>query len=149
MALRTARLAVSSRAAALVLAACAALCACGPVYRTTYQFQPPDSQRGRECVNACQATRQQCEGNAEYAYQQCMNREESRYQMCEARKSFEPDPKKGWDKPQCVKNCAPCPKPFCRQPDKASCDERYRDCYVNCGGTVEKTVECTSNCNAR
>ncbi|MCB1888173.1 MAG: hypothetical protein KDH20_11255 [Rhodocyclaceae bacterium] len=134
-------------AAALLLSAIL-LAGCGPVYRTTHHFTLPDSQRGRECVNACQATRQQCEATAEYAYQQCMNREESRYQMCEARKSFEPDPKKGWDKPRCVNNCAPCPRPHCRQADVKTCDARYRDCYVSCGGTIETSVECTRNCDA-
>lgn len=138
-----------ARTLAPALLAALLLAGCGPVYRTTYQFSLPDSQRARECVNACQATRQQCEGNAEYAHQQCMNRSEQAYQNCEARKSYEPDPKRGWDKPKCVKNCISCSRPYCSQPDKGACESRYRDCYVACGGTVEKTVECTSNCDAR
>lgn len=125
------------------------LTACGPVYRTTYHFTPPDSQRGRECVNACQATLQQCEANATFAHEQCLNRAERSVQACESRKKYEPDPKKGWKNPICVENCLACSRPYCDDPDNDLCDNRYRECYATCGGTIEKIVECTSNCNAR
>lgn len=123
--------------------------ACGPVYRTTYQLSPPDSARGRSCVNTCQATLQQCEATETYAHEECENRAERGYQACEARKTYEPDPKKGWKKPVCVENCLDCSRAYCAPPDNDKCESRYRDCYVNCGGTVETIVECTSNCDAR
>lgn len=125
------------------------LSGCGPVYKTTYHFTPPDSQRGRECVNACQSTQQQCESNENYTYEQCKNRAERSYQACESRKKFEPHPKKGWKEPKCVENCQDCSRPYCSSPDDDKCAERYRECYRTCGGSIEKTVTCTSNCDAK
>lgn len=140
---------MSRYALILVIASALLVGACGPVYRTSYQFSPPESPRGRECANRCQATLQQCEANASYTHEQCLNRAEKSYQTCEARKKYEPDPKKGWKKPLCVENCIDCARPYCAKADTEPCNERYRTCYVNCGGTVEKTVTCTSNCDAR
>ena len=137
------------RPAILLVLGALLLGGCGPVYRTTYHFSPPEGQRARECVNACQATQQQCEANETYAYEQCQNRAERSVQACESRKRFEPDPKKGWKKPVCVENCVSCNRPYCASASTERCNERYRACYATCGGTVEKTVECTSNCDAR
>ena len=135
--------------AVLALASLLLMTACGPSFKTTYHFTLPDSQRGRECVNRCQATLQQCEGNATYAHEQCENRAEQAYQRCEARKTYEADPKKGWKKPICVENCVRCKRPYCAPLNTRKCDKRYRQCFETCGGVVDKRVTCTANCDAR
>ena len=100
------------------------------------------------CVNACQATLQQCEGNASYVREQCLNRAEDSYQRCEARKTYQADPKKGWKSPVCVENCVRCRRPHCAPANTRSCDTRYRQCFETCGGRVDKHVECTAHCDA-
>lgn len=131
---------------AVIVPAILLLCSCGPVYRTAYDFTLPNDLRGRECINQCQASWEQCESNAIQVQQGCLNRAQQAYQTCESRKKYLPDPKKGWDNPKCIENCFSCYESYCSEPDLETCNSRYRDCYGNCGGIVKSKTECVAHC---
>ena len=118
---------------------------CVPVYKTNYTFLPPETERGRECVNACQMTLQQCEANEQTAYQGCLSRASYEYTTCEAGKVVVPHPLLGWSAPQCVRNCN-CYSSYCKPPSGELCNARYAECYRNCGGQVNSEKVCIRYC---
>ena len=128
----------------VVLPAFLALSSCGPVYQTTYDFTPPRSFEGRQCINVCQMTQQQCEANETMRHESCEARTEAAYDRCESRKIYRYDHEKG--KTKCVENCS-CWKESCDEPDLELCQQRYRECYENCGGRVDAYTRCVANCD--
>lgn len=56
---------------ALLMIACAK-----PQWQTTYQYVPPQSKDGLQCVTHCQQQLNQCRNSCENAYQQCLIRAE-------------------------------------------------------------------------
>lgn len=117
------------------------LSACAPQYRTFYEYKPISSPSDRQCVNGCLVIKQQCEATAIASYNSCETRAEIAYQACEGRKVYGYDDKGNWT---CLYNCF-CLRDSCTN-YAANCEEPYKDCYVNCGGTVVATTQCVQNC---
>jgi hypothetical protein len=127
---------------ATFLAVLAVLSSCSPVYQTHYNYYPISGREGQMCSNTCLVARQSCVQNEQQRYQACESQANLQYQMCELSKVYNYDSKGNW---VCVVNCF-CFKPSCASPSIGSCEEFYKDCYLNCGGEVVATTSCVSNC---
>jgi len=123
----------------------AVLTSCGPTYRTTYEFIPPESAAGMQCLTNCQLIVQQCESNLRLEQQNCETQAALEYQLCMASRVMGPDPKRGWRSPKCLQNCY-CSRRYCSMSSTEVCQVRFRECYSQCGGKVIGTTVCVSNC---
>jgi hypothetical protein len=125
----------------LVISLLSIVTGCAPVYRTFYEYKPIASGTGKKCANECIYIKQQCESNAIQSFNACQARVELAYQGCMSRQVFGYDNEGVWG---CQQNCF-CFRDSCTD-TTPSCEEPYKDCYVNCGGTVVATTQCVSNC---
>lgn len=113
---------------------------CGPVYKTTYYYNEPQSQRGRDCVIKCQKMRQRCEHWAEQAYQQCKTRRsvervaQTVLTPVNSRSPFRDNHSSDFE----------CSVEHSRKINV--CLEDFNACFRLCGGVVDAIEECVSNC---
>lgn len=123
-------------------------CSLSPRYETTYELRPPSDLRGRECINQCQTPLEICETNQNASYQACMYQSSQKYLLCKMSEKFEIDKQSG--KSRCVSSCG-CYQEWCQKPEGEAgiCQERYRQCYALCGGTVIPTTRCVARCDAK
>lgn len=122
------------------------LISCSPVYQTTYDFKPPESENGRYCANRCLNKKQEC-------YLQCENITE----QCESRKEISNLADvivESWKKGKVEDGKTPSrhyrQHPNCKQKEQecmARCDNIHRLCHENCGGTVLRETKCVQNCD--
>jgi hypothetical protein len=112
------------------------LAGCNPIYRTHYDYQPPDSPVGRSCIATCGGNRELCISNNQLRHSACRSEREAEYQRCMASAVREKkDPSKA------------CSRGYCPQPDDhAACEPRYAQCYRDCGGRVVEERRCVANC---
>lgn len=110
----------------ILLAALTAFAAgCGPTIR--YVFTPPSSAEGRVCTSQCANAQQQCHSQQDASYQNCERQHDAamrNYRACEDAKGK-----------QCQR------PPSCYSPNRSDCENPYRACYTNCGGTIQTIVE--------
>lgn len=98
---------------------------------TSYQYVPPASEAGRQCVTTCDTNRQICIAGREQAAasqnQACETRRAVQLASCLAT-AFTPEARNYCNKvaPTCSSNFA----------STGACDDGYRACYVQCGGRV-------------
>ena len=116
----------------VLLAAAVLLSGCETV---RYEMRPPASDAGRACVTQCAGIREVCRGNeirrAASERNACERRADQSLIACLNRADNE-DKKK-----QCHRN-----KPGCYvSENQERCEQDYRACYVQCGGTVTRIVE--------
>lgn len=102
---------------------------------TRYEMQPPPGNAGRACITNCSGIREVCRGNeinrARGERDACEHRAEHTLHACMA--SAESKEKRQ----ECEKK-----KPSCWAYENYDrCEENYRGCYQQCGGTVIKIVE--------
>lgn len=117
------------------------LCGCGPVYETHYHYYAPQAWQGRKCVNKCLAARSSCRMECATLNQSCRNSADLAalpgyitYNH-EADKSGEPNDTSlndFADTSGCNASCG--------------CNETFRECFENCGGTIKTTTVCTAFC---
>ncbi|MDF1795543.1 MAG: hypothetical protein P1U63_03290 [Coxiellaceae bacterium] len=126
----------------LIAAAAAGLTGCGPIYKTSYTYQPPKSNKARRCVVACQRNRLLCEQNAQENYQRCEDRassaaEEAYHEYAvNQRRTHQPVDRSVSDFTQDWS---------CSSGNR--CAAMYRQCYSTCGGTVITHRVCTAFCD--
>lgn len=116
------------------------LAGCGPVYRTVYDYIPPEDQAGRQCLNQCLQMQQMCNSSAENRAAQeratCQQTAALTYAACLA------SAKTDQDRSRCSSSS------YCnRQADFSYCTSNYNMCYQNCGGMVASRVECVEFCD--
>lgn len=111
---------------------------CGPVYRTTYSYDPPETAEGQRCVTHCQFIESQCENQERLIHDNCEMRAELTQSNCMARRRYDHEGK-------CKRYCY-CSRPYCASPSFESCKVKYNQCYQNCGGGVSSSTECVRNC---
>ena len=118
--------------------------ACGPIYSNYYEYTPPRSDSGKQCITTCRLVREECRSRERRSYDSCQYRSQRIRRDCEARKHLVWDEKdRDW---RCVANCH-CPSNYCSSPDFDSCEEDYRECYQDCGGLVAQYTRCVANCD--
>lgn len=123
----------------LLIVSSFSLIACGPVYRTTYDYIPPADTSGKQCLNQCLSIRELCRSSAENRASQeraaCQQNATFAYVACMA------TAKTDSERSRCSAHSS-CD----RAADTSSCDHEYRLCYQNCGGTVTSRQVCVSGC---
>ncbi len=129
------------------------LVACGPVMETRYDFTPPTSKAGMQCVQNCQADQSMCQSHARDAKSDCRaeadRNADQAYQKAKndyivALKLYAKDPTK-----------FPEPKePYRSSPSYYQCDNlgsecagQYNVCYRSCGGGIAEHQVCVANCD--
>ncbi len=95
-----------------------------------YEYHPPATEAGRQCVVQCSAIREMCISNENNRAQNeraaCEQRNHWNYQQCMRRADDKDD----------AKACARA-QPMCwGNANIFRCEENYRSCYVNCGGKI-------------
>lgn len=126
--------------------ACAAVSACGPRYKTTYELTPPQTAEGRQCVTQCQQTKSMCQ-NAGY----------DRYQRCRSEQRAYAERKFNEYRIQQLLLKKPITKTqrhfqggySCRveQVYKSGCEQDFVGCFSTCGGAVTPHTVCVANCD--
>lgn len=114
------------------------LSACGPQYRTTYDYTQPRGHIGKLCSAQCVANHDSCRGKArnlaQSQYSQCDAQAQQDYQAC---LSAPADPRQPHI---CIlRQCQ-------SQADYGNCDTDYRSCYSACGGEVVPQKHCVFDC---
>lgn len=129
------------RLGALKLLLASLLVACGPIYSTDYDYDPPEDSQGRACVSMCRSARSYCEMAAEARAE----REELRCEL-EAERDYDRCLARG--EPEDAHSChrRPCIDPGVND---AHCAGEFRNCYRDCGGEVEAIRTCRFNCPER
>ena len=121
---------VASAVSAIILGGC------GPIYDTRYSYVPPGNPQGQTCVFQCENIKMQCEQLELMKAENCRNRARLDEDRCKdniRRQGREPKPSE----------CSQVD--FCSA-DYDHCEERYRQCYQNCGGRVHAEQVCVFNC---
>ncbi len=100
-----------------------------------YEYHPPASEAGRQCVVQCSGVREMCIGNENQRAQNdriaCEQRNHWNYQNCMRRADDKDD----------AKACSRAQTSCWANANTYRCDEGYRSCYVSCGGRVDAIEE--------
>lgn len=100
-----------------------------------YELRPPATETGRLCVTQCAGVRETCRGNemrrARLERENCERRNDSTVRGCLARA----------DSPERRKDCERMRSSCYASENEERCEQDYRGCYGQCGGTVHKIVE--------
>lgn len=118
--------------------------ACGPVYKTSYQFSAPPTQTGKVCANQCLTSLHSCRNLCEEKRQRCREYEslEAKIEYLEyANLKLLNDEKVDKTKKD-FENFHRCDSQTCEN----QCEESQRICHVNCGGSVQELKTCTAFC---
>lgn len=95
-----------------------------------YEYHPPASEAGRQCIVQCAAVREMCISNENNRAQNdriaCEQRNRWNYQQCMRRADDKDD----------AKACARAQPTCWANANTFRCEENYRSCYVNCGGKI-------------
>lgn len=135
-----------------VLAVFLGLSACGPMMETRYDFKPPASKAGMQCVSNCQSDQSQCLEHGRREKETCRRDvdrkvareyEKAKDKYIVALKLYSKEPGK-----------YPEPKePERGYPNYYQCDQmgsecvpQYQMCYRSCGGQIEEYQVCVANC---
>jgi len=119
------------------------LSSCGPLYETTYEMVPPNTESGRMCANNCLLSQQNCRQNCQFQQNQCLEIERLRAQSAylsyanEQQRQGRPVTRNENDFYRvsgCDKSC------------EDACGNDYRICHTNCGGAVVPHTACTAFC---
>ena len=118
--------------AGLVSLMLVALSACGPMYKTEYILEPPETQQGQVCIMQCEQNRTQCKNNIKSALKDCQHRNEIASIKLE----------------NCIKSgdmtCYDTRTP-CRPLNFEQCNKEHRYCYQSCGGKAIPQVTCVDS----
>lgn len=95
-----------------------------------YEYYPPTTDGGRQCVAQCSIAREVCVGNENQRAlndrQSCEQRNRWNYQNCVRRANDKND----------AKSCAGLQSSCWASANTYRCDENYRACFVSCGGHI-------------
>jgi hypothetical protein len=120
----------------IVVTLCSVLIGCGPMFETRYNLTPPKSSSGRACVFQCENGKLQCQQMEQMRQEHC--EQESRWEVERCQRQLERKGKKeSWND---------CWARSCTE-NTERCQEMYINCYRSCGGEVEVTQVCVSNCD--
>lgn len=125
----------------VTLASTVLLVSCEPMYKTTYQFVPPQSPSVAMGVSQCQQAKQVCEQSMLERQQMCrdtaMNQAAIDYQDYVQKHPNDAAKKSVKD----FYTDFGCDASF------SGCNEDYRQCYIGSGGKVLETTKCVAFCD--
>ena len=118
-----------------LLAALAAVLLTSACQTVRYELRPPATETGRLCVTQCSGVRETCRGNeiqrARMEKEDCQRNNDRTVRSCLARA----------DSPERRKDCERMRSSCYASENTERCEQDYRGCYRQCGGTVHKIVE--------
>lgn len=128
------------------------LTACGPQIKTQYDYTPPASSEGMQCLSSCQAASTQCQADLEYRKGQCradaereaefeFRQRQVNYQIAVGRSQVDPVKYPLPDRPQ-----KPYVSTYHCDNMSNTCEAQYRTCYRSCGGQIQERQVCVANC---
>lgn len=99
-----------------------------------FELTPPATDAGRACVTQCAAIREACHGNQlrklRISNDACERRADSVLHICLA------DADSAEKRKMCELGRPPC----WAAEEPGRCESNHRDCYTQCGGTVDRVV---------
>jgi len=120
---------------AATLAAAATLLLAAGCETVRFELRPPSTAAGKTCVTQCAAIKESCRGNElrrqRMTIDACERRAETAVRVCLA------DAKDAENRKLCELSRPPC----WVAEEAGHCDSDFRQCFVQCGGTVDKIVE--------
>ena len=129
----------------LTMAGLAAVAACGPVYKTTYELTPPQTAEGRMCVTQCQQTKTACQQSGYDRYQRCKSEKlaysERKFNEYRIQQLLLKKPIK-----KSQRNFAGGYSCRVEKSYKHGCEQNFVGCFSTCGGIVTPHTVCTANC---
>lgn len=94
-----------------------------------YQHIAPQDAQGQACVRQCSDTQQECHASRDQSYKEFKGLYDSQNQSYQNCLHFTEDPQ--------LKQM--CPQPTVpNSPDYSTCREVYDNCFVKCGGRIER-----------
>ncbi len=126
----------------LLLILALSLAACGPVYQTSYSYQPPASIQGKQCIIQCQQAKTTCESACSTRKFQCQQAamSQARFNFAEYRSQQKLQGKPISQDLNDFYNPIGCDS-FCGQ-----CPTNFNNCYTMCGGKVLVHKKCVAFC---
>jgi len=130
---------------AVMALGCAALGACGPTYKTSYDLTPPKTAEGRMCAMQCQHTKSACQTVGYERYQRCRSDKlayadhkfnEYRFHQLAMNKPVKKSRRSFYGGYSCK----------VERGYKAGCEQDFIGCFATCGGKVAPRTVCTANC---
>ena len=116
---------------------------CSPKYETTYKLHPIEDSAGKDCLSACDFSKDVCIKEAFARRRRCQYWSEVNYTRCQSRRVLRYS--RRTNSVICVANCA-CFRQICRSGAK-TCKSDYRDCHIGCGGKITKEKKCIKFCD--
>jgi hypothetical protein len=112
---------------------------------TEYVFTPPATAEGKACVERCQASQASCrrdqDARAERIRVQCQGEADRRETACQIQAPIEYAACLKFaktDEQRAACQLQDCTQPACQATSNyALCDNDFRFCYQNCGGTID------------
>ena len=125
---------ISANLAMAMLAAMLASAGCEMMH---YEYRAPATDQGRRCVTQCASIKEMCRANEMQVAQQnkdsCERTNDIKYKACLSRAQNK-DQVHDCDKERKESSCWAMDTTY-------RCDEEYRSCFVNCGGTIIETKQ--------
>ncbi len=129
----------------LVLLMAMVLTSCGPIYRTTYSYQPPKSSSGKMCVAQCFQNKTYCQQMCSMRDQNCRMQERSNaYYEYQAYRD-----KRVAEGKKVKQNVSDFDHSYSECGRPCGCTPDFNMCYQNCGGQVQTYRVCTAFCDQR
>ena len=118
------------------------LSACGPIYQTTYSYQPPVASSGKMCATQCFQTKNMCQQSCQFQDQTCRAEEHKNafYRFQAYSHQQESQGKKVKRSINDFDNSYSVCHHSC------NCTNDFNLCYKSCGGTVRQNRVCTAFC---
>ena len=124
--------------------AIALLTACGSVYKTDYQYVPPNAARGKQCIEQCRQAKTMCRRFVVGEYDRCLLRQRNaarfRYDSYKEQRQTA-----GLEIDKSLESFADTS--VCKQRDSNDCTDDYKACYELCGGKVVPVKRCVARCD--
>lgn len=117
--------------------------ACGPSFRTFYNYYPPKSPEGQYCANQCLNGKSQCEANCQLAKDNCELRADA-----DAERDFRDYERNRIRDNKPVERTKDSFRRTCFEETSCqnTCGQNYNLCFTNCGGQITTYSKCTSFC---
>ncbi len=137
----------------LALAVFVTVSACGPVYRTLTEYEPPTDPVARASLSNCEMLQMQCMQVETMKADACQQRADAEYEACHAKVSAcEQASETKYN--QCLARQRICSKDYCVDycprtacaPNEALCQGQYNRCYIAAGGKVTQRTVCVDRC---
>ncbi len=108
--------------------------ACGPIYKTSYQYKQASSASGRRCIRQCLVQRTQCDTQCATQYNHCKATEGAlRLVASGLLHTSKNQGSLPYISNRCTKDCG--------------CVDTYNTCFASCGGIVHTHRQCTAFCH--